>query len=160
MRKMALAAVMVLCGTLAALAGHQDWVVRSQPDRFVDRMMMEAWADASKGSARMALYCDTDNGFRVMFMPHSVLMAEGPARVTLSVDGARPVSMEGYAFGDEATDVVTLRNVSRIQAALSTARHVAVQFRDSAGRKVATEDFSFGDLAAQRPALMKLCPVR
>jgi hypothetical protein len=157
---MVLAAAMMLCETHPVLAAHQDWMVRRQPDRFVDRVMMEAWADAGKGLARMALYCDTDNGFRVMFMPHRALMAEGPARVMLSIDGAQPVSMEGYAFGDEVTDVVTLHNVSRIQAALSTAFHVTVQFRDSAGQEAATEDFRFGDLTAQRPALMKLCPVR
>jgi len=157
---MILATVTMLCGAGPAMAAHQDWVVRHQPDHFVDRVMMEAWADADKGSARMTLYCDTDNGFRVMFMPHRALMAEGPAGVSLSIDGARPVSMEGDAFGDEATDVVTLHNVSRIQLALSTARHVAVRFRDSAGRESGNEDFSFGDLAVQRPALMKVCPVR
>jgi len=50
--------------------------------------------------------------------------------------------------------------VSRIQAALSTARHVTVHFRNSAGQPAADEDFTFGDLSAQRPTLMKVCPVR
>jgi len=160
MRKIALAAMIVGCGALPAVAAHQDWVVRHQPDRFVDRVMMEAWADAEKGSARLALYCDTENGFRVMFMPHRALMAEGPAQLSLSIDGAKPVVMEGDAFGDETTDVVTMHNVSRIQAAFSTARHVAVRFRNSAGQPVGDEDFTFGDLTAQRPMLMKVCPVR
>ena len=108
----------------------------------------------------MALYCDTENGFRVMFLPHRALMAEGPAQLSLTIDGAKPVVMEGDAFGDETTDVVTMHNVSRIQAALSTARHVAVRFRNSAGQQTADEDFTFGDLSAQRPTLMKVCPVR
>jgi hypothetical protein len=157
---MFLASMIVLGGACPALAAHQDWVVRHQPDRFIDRIMMEAWADAEKGSSRMALYCDTENGFRAMFLPHRALMAEGPAQVTLTIDGAKPIVMAGDAFGDETTDVVTVHNVSRIQAALSTARHVAVNFRNSAGQQVGDEDFSFGDLTAQRPTLMKVCPVR
>ena len=55
--------------------------------------MMEAWADADKGSSRMALYCDTENGFRVMFLPHRALMAEGPAQLSLTIDGAKPIVM-------------------------------------------------------------------
>ncbi|MEO8302352.1 MAG: hypothetical protein ABI608_11185 [Rhizomicrobium sp.] len=157
MRKIALAAIMMLSGP--AQAARQDWVIRHQPDRFVDRVMMEAWADADKGSARMALYCDTDNGFRVMFLPHGALMPEGPAQVTLTIDGAKPIIMQGDAFGDETTDVVTVHNVSRLQTALSTARHVSVGFRNSAGQQVADQDFSFGDLTAQRPMLMKVCPL-
>ena len=54
------------CGAAAA-ASHQDWQITHQADRFVDRVMMEAWADADKGPARMELYCDTETGFRVMF---------------------------------------------------------------------------------------------
>jgi len=158
MGKIALAAMMMLCGP--AWAAHQDWVVRHQPDRFIDRIMMEAWADGEKSSSRMALYCDTENGFRVMFLPHRALMAEGPAQLSLTIDGAKPIVMEGDAFGDETTDVVTMHNVSRIQAALSTARHVTVRFRNSAGQPAADEDFTFGDLNAQRPTLMKVCPVR
>src|SRR4051812_26473612 len=105
MRKIALAAMIVWCGAPPALAAHRDWVVRHQPDRFIDRIMMEAWADAEKGSSRLALYCDTENGFRVMFMPHRALMAEGPAQLSLTIHGAKPVVMEGDAFGDETTDV-------------------------------------------------------
>jgi hypothetical protein len=160
MRKLALAAMIVCCGAHPALAAHQDWVVRHQPDRFVDRVMMEAWADADKSASRMALYCDTENGFRVMFLPHRALMAEGPTQLSLIIDGAKPIVMEGDAFGDETTDVVTLHNVSRIQAALSIARHVTVRFRNSAGQQAGDEDFTFGDLGAQRPTLMKVCPVR
>ena len=134
--------------------------MRHQPDRFIDRVMMEAWSDGEKGVGRMALYCDTENGFRVMFLPRRALMPEGPAQITLTIDGARPVAMEGDAFGDETTDVVTVHDNERIQKALSTARHVAVRFRNSAGQETAAENFTFGDLAAQRTTLMKVCPAR
>src|SRR5687767_14813898 len=137
MGKSFLTTVTLLCGTAQAMAAHQDWVVRHQPDRFVDRVMMEAWADSAKGSARMALYCDTENGFRVMFLPNRALMSEGPAQLTLAIDGAKPIVMEGEAFGEETTDVVTLYNSDRLQTALSNARHVAVGFRNSAGQLTA-----------------------
>src|SRR5258706_14736530 len=160
MRKIALAGMVLLCGAVPAEAARQDWVIRHQPDRFVDRVMMEAWADADKGPTRMELYCDTENGFRVMFMPHRALMPEGPGQLTLTIDGAKPLTMEGDAFGDEVTDVVTVHNTGRIQPALSTARRIAVRFRNSAGELVADEAFTFGDLTAQRQTLMKVCPVR
>jgi len=118
--------------------------------------MMEAWADADKGAARMALYCDTENGFRVMFMPHRNLMPEGPAGVTLTIDDAKPVMMAGDAFGDDTTDVVTLHDSDRIQAALSRAHHVTVKFQYGP-KQVGEDAFTFGDLAAERPTLMKVC---
>ena len=158
MKKFVFTGLILSCAP--AWGAHQDWVVRHQPDRFIDRVMMEAWADAAKGSARMALYCDTENGFRVMFMPNRALMPEGPAQITLTIDSAKPVVMEGDAFGEETTDVVTVHDNDRIQKALSTARHVAVRIRNSAGQEAAQEDFTFGDLSAERPTLMKVCPVR
>jgi hypothetical protein len=151
------AALLLLTGT-PALAAHQDWQVRHQPDRFMDRVMMEAWADADKGPARMTLYCDTENGFRVMFMPHRNLMPEGPSRVTLTVDGAKPVILDGDAFGDDSTDVVTVHDSPRIQRVLSTAHHITANFIGSDG-KAGDDAFTFGDLAAQRDTLMKVCPV-
>src|SRR5579859_7606450 len=108
--------ILVPAAALAAPA-HQDWTVRHQPDRFVDRVMMEAWADADKGPARMELYCDTENGFRVMFLPHRGLMPEGPGQVVLTIDDAKPVILQGDAFGDDTTDVVTVHDTDRIQAA-------------------------------------------
>lgn len=125
----------------------------------MDRIMMEAWADADKGPARMMLYCDTESGFRVMFLPHRKLMPEGSARLVLKIDDARPVDLDGDAFGDDTTDVVTVHNTDRIQRALSTARHVSVHF---VGIKGASGDdsFTFGDLATERPTLMKVCPVK
>jgi hypothetical protein len=151
-------AMILWCGAAEA-ASHQDWQVRHQPDRFVDRIMMEAWADADKGPARMTLYCDTETGFRVMFMPHRNLMAEGPSQITVTIDGAKPVVLTGDAFGDDTTDVVTLHDNSRVQRALANAHHVTAHFIGVDGR-TGDDAFTFGDLAAQRDALMKVCPVK
>ena len=155
-----LSAPLLIATSLAAQAApaHQDWVIRHQPDRFVDRVMMEAWADAEKGPSRMALYCDTETGFRVMFFPHRSLMPEAPGQVVLTIDGAKPVLLNSDAFGDQTTDVVTVHDTDRIQDALSRARHVAVQFQYGS-RQVADEAFSFGDLTRERPTLMKVCPL-
>jgi hypothetical protein len=155
---------MILAGGAAsgvawAAPAHQDWQIRHQPDRFVDRVMMEAWADADKGPARMTLYCDTESGFRVMFMPHRALMPEGPSRVTLTIDSAKPIVLGGDSFGDENTDVVTVHESAHIQRALSTAHHVTAQFLGADG-KTGDDGFTFGNLAAQRDMLMKTCPVR
>ena len=146
---------------VAALAApaHQDWSVRHQPDRFVDRVMMEAWADADKGPARMELYCDTENGFRVMFLPHRGLMPEGSAQLVLTIDDAKPLTVSGDAFGDDTTDVVTVHDADRIQKALAGAHHVTVRFQLGA-KEVGNDAFTFGDLAAERPTLMKVCPKR
>ncbi len=146
------------CGSAAA-ASHQDWQVTHQADRFVDRVMMEAWADADKGPGRMELYCDTETGFRVMFMPHRKLMAEGPSQITISIDDAKPMVLTGDAFGDDKTDVVTLHDNSRIQRALANAHHVMAHFIGVDGHG-GDDAFTFGDLSAQRDMLMKVCPVR
>jgi hypothetical protein len=148
----------LLLSSTPALAAHQDWTIAHQPDRFVDRVMMEAWADADKGSARMELYCDSESGFRVMFMPHRALMPEGPSLLTLTIDDAKPLLLKGDAFGDDLTDVVTIHDTDRIQRALSGARHVSVQFQGVAG-PAGGDAFTFGDLAAQRAMLMKVCPL-
>jgi hypothetical protein len=141
-----------------AQAARQDWAVSHQPDRFMDRIMMEAYADADSGPGRMMLYCDTENGFRVMFLPHRALLPEGPGQITLTIDSAKPVTLTGDAFGNDDTDVVTVHDTARIQTALSTARHVSAHF---IGSGMAGDDsFTFGDLAAQRATLMKVCPVR
>lgn len=150
----------MLLGSTAAQAApaHQDWVVRHQPDRFVDRVLMEAWADADKGSARMTLYCDTETGFRVMFAPHRVLMPEGPGQVILTIDGAKPVTLNDDAFGDDTTDVVTIHDTDRIQAALSRAHHVVARFHYGA-TAVGEDAFTFGNLETEQPTLMKVCPL-
>ena len=148
----------LLSASAQAAPAHQDWVISHQPDRFVDRVMMEAWADADKGAARMQLYCDTESGFRVMFMPHRDLMPEGSAKLVLTIDD-KPFNMDGDAFGDDTTDVVTVHNTDRIQRALSTAHHVSVHFVGLQG-KSGEDAFTFGDLSAERATLMKVCPVR
>jgi hypothetical protein len=107
----------------------------------------------------MTLYCDTENGFRVMFLPHRALMPEGPLRMVLAIDGAKPLTVEGDAFGDDTTDVVTIHDTDRIQAQLSRAHHVAVKFQVGP-HDVGNDAFTFGDLAAERATLMKVCPVR
>jgi hypothetical protein len=157
MTRFAFVPLMLLCGAAQA-APHQDWTVAHQPDRFMDRVMMEAWADADKGGARMELYCDTENGFRVMFLPHRDLIPEGPSRVTLTIDNAKPVILDGDAFGDDDTDVVTVHDTDRIQRALANAHHVTAHFLGGDG-KTGDDAFTFGDLAAQRDTLMKVCPL-
>ena len=141
-----------------AAPAHQDWVVRHQPDRFVDRVMMEAWADAEKGPTRMSLYCDTETGFRVMFFPHRNLMPEAPGQVVVTIDEAKPLTLNSDAFGDDTTDVVTVHDTDRIQMALSRAHHVTVQFKYGP-TQVGEDAFTFGDLAPERPTLMKVCPL-
>jgi hypothetical protein len=159
MMRFSLIAVILASTAVQAAPAHQDWVIRHQPDRFVDRVMMEAWADADKGPARITLYCDTENGFRVMFMPHRNLMSEGPAQLILTIDDGKPLTLGGDAFGDQTTDVVTVHDSDRIQTALSRAHHITVRFQN--GPTQAGEDaFTFGDLAAGRDMLMKVCPVR
>jgi hypothetical protein len=146
----------LLLSAPAAEAAHQDWAVSHQDDRFKDRVMMEAWADADSGPARLMLYCDTDNGFRVMFLPHRKLLGEGPAQVLLTIDNDKPLLLGGDAFGDDDTDVVTVHDTSRIQKALSTARRVTARFE---GFGAGNDSFTFGDLAAGRATLMKVCPL-
>ena len=52
------AATMILWCGAAAAASHQDWQISHQADRFVDRVMMEAWADADKGPDDSLSDCD------------------------------------------------------------------------------------------------------
>jgi hypothetical protein len=154
---------LIVLGLLAASAAqagprHEAWKVRHQPDRFVDRVMMEAFADADKGPARLSLYCDTENGFRVMLMPHQALMPEGPARISFRIDGGAPVTLSGNAFGDDTTDVVTVYDTARIQPALAAARHVAIHY--AGGGASGDLGFTFEGLAAGQPDVMTVCPLR
>ena len=156
MKRIAVALVMSCAGAQAA---HQGWVVSHQPDRFGDHVMMEAWADADHGPARLQLYCDADNGFRVMFLPRRALLEEGPARIALAIDAAKPVVLDGQAFGDDLTDVVTLLGSVRIQKQISNARRVTAHFQGVAGQS-GDDAFTLGDLSAQNVLLTKLCPIR
>jgi len=158
MRRLVFAASLLLCSAAQAAPAHQDWVVSHQPDRFMDRVLMEAWADADKGGARMELYCDTENGFRVMFLPHRALLPEGPGQVSLAIDDAKPVALKADAFGDDNTDVVTVYDTAKVQRALAGAHHVIAHFLGGGG-KAGEDAFTFGDLAAQRDTMMKVCPL-
>jgi hypothetical protein len=159
MTRFACAGLILLCSAAEATPAHQDWVVSHQPDRFMDRVLMEAWADADKGPARMELYCDTESGFRVMFLPHHALVPEGPSQVTLTVDDAKPIILNADAFGDDNTDVVTVYDTAKIQRALASAHHVTAHFLGGGG-KTGDDAFSFGDLTNQRDTLMKVCPLK
>lgn len=159
MTRFACAGLILLCSAAEAAPAHQDWVVSHQPDRFMDRVLMEAWADADKGPARMELYCDTESGFRVMFLPHRALVPEGPSQVTLTIDDAKPVILNADAFGDDNTDVVTVYDTAKIQRALANAHHVTAHFLGGGG-KTGDDAFGFGDLSAQRETLMKVCPLK
>jgi hypothetical protein len=158
MMRFAIAGLVLFCSAAQAAPAHQDWQISHQADRFVDRVMMEAWADADRGPARMMLYCDTENGFRLMFLPHRALMPEGPGLITLTIDQAKPITLNGDAFGDDDTDVVTVYDTARVQRALSNAHHVTAHFLGGDG-KTGDDSFTLGDLTAQRPTLMKVCPL-
>jgi hypothetical protein len=153
------ALLILLLTTGAAQAAHQDWTVTHQPDRFTDRVLMEAWADADSGPARLSLYCDTENGFRVMFLPHRALIPEGPSRITLTIDSAKPLTLSGDAFGDDDTDVVTVYDTARIQKALAGAHRVTAHFLGGGG-VTGDDGFTFGALGPGRAMVMKTCPVR
>lgn len=157
----ALALMLASAMTIPAGAAphHQPWQTSHQPDRFVDRVVMEAYADSDSGPARLSLYCDTDNGFRILLMPHQALMPEGPTQLSFRIDGNAPVTVSGNAFGDDSTDVVTVYDTGRLQSALATARHVAIRYTGGGG---ASGDlrFSFAGLAAGKPMVMKVCPLR
>ena len=152
------ALIVLAAGAAQAAPQHQDWQTRHQDDRFVNRVMMQAWADADSGPARLTLYCDTENGFRVMLMPHRALMPEGPAQVRLQIDRQPPVSLSASAFGDEETDVVTLYGTAPVQSALAKARHVTLHY--AGGGASGEMDFTFGGLEAGQPMVMKVCPLR
>ena len=73
-----------------------------------------------KSSARMELYCDTESGFRVMFLPHRDHSLK-VSRITLTIDDSRPVILDGDDFGDDDTDVVTIRGQWKDRACLMCA---------------------------------------
>ena len=142
-----------------AVARAEGWVVHHQPDRLGDHVLMEAWADADHGPARLELYCDADNGFRVMFLPRRALLDEGPARIALRMDATKEVVLEGQAFGDDQTDVVTVLDTARIQEQVAKAHRLTVHYQGAAG--LAGEDtFTLGDLSAQNALMMQFCPMK
>jgi hypothetical protein len=159
MMRFAIAGLVLFCSAAQAAPAHQDWQISHQADRFVDRVMMEAWADADRGPARMMLYCDTDNGFRLMFLPHRALMPEGPGLITLTIDQAKPITLNGDAFGDDDTDVVTVHDSDSRSSARCRMRAMSAAHFLGGDGKTGDDSFTLGDLAAQRPTLMKVCPL-
>jgi hypothetical protein len=141
-----------------SLAARQAWQVRHQTGAFGESYSMAAFADADSGPGQMNLYCDTRDGFRVMFSPHRLAMTAGTGKVLITIDGGAPVTLTANAFGDSTTDVVTVYQAGRIEMALATAAHVAVTFigydNSSSGSA-----FTFENLAAEKPTLLKVCPV-
>ena len=85
-------------------------------------------------------------------IPQSFLMQPSELASTLK-SGPKPVILQGDAFGDDTTDVVTVHDTDRIQAALSRAHHVAVKFQYGP-TQVGEDAFTFGGLAAERATLM------
>jgi hypothetical protein len=155
-----LASAALLVGATASFGAGQAWQIHRQSGAYGQETSMAAFADADSGPGRMSLYCDTRDGFRVMFFPHRVAMTQGTGKVILTIDNAAPVTLVANAFGDDAkdTDVVTVTNVGRIEDALSTATHVAVRFvgYDNSTSEAA---FTFDGLAAQKATLLKVCPL-
>jgi hypothetical protein len=150
-------AMTMLAATAPAAPQHDGWQVHHQPDRFVNRVMMEATANADSGPTQLSLYCDTDNGFRILLMPHQALMPEGPAQLSFRIDGNAPVTASGSAFGDDSTDVVTVYDTARLEAALASAKHVAIRY--TGGNASGDLHFTFAGLAAGKPMVMKVCPL-
>ena len=156
----AFAAVLLGCQGSACFAARQAWQIHRQSGAYGQETSMAAFADADSGPDRMNLFCDSRDGFRVMFFPHRLAMTQGTGKVILTIDKAAPVTLVANAFGDDAkdTDVVTVTNVGPIEEALSTASHVAVRFvgYDNSTSEAA---FTFDGLAAEKATLMKVCPV-
>ena len=119
---------------------------------------MAAFADADVGPGQINLYCDNRDGFRVMFSPHRLAMTEGTGKIIIAIDGAAPVTLPANAFGDDTTDVVTVRDSDRIEIALASASHVGVTFIGY-DNSTSQSSFTFEGLAAEKPTLLKVCPV-
>jgi len=143
-----------------AFAAAQAWQVSRQTGTYGEATTMSAFADADNGPGRMNLYCDTRDGFRVMFFPHRLAMTAGSGHVVLTIDGGAPVTLTANAFGDEGkeTEVVTVYDTGKIEGALSGATHVAAKFigYDNSGSEAA---FTFDGLAGEKQTLLKVCPL-
>ena len=151
-------AMTMLAAGAPAAPQHDGWQVHHQSDRFVDRVLMEATAKADSSPVQLSLYCDTDNGFRILLMPHQALMPEGPTQLSFRIDDNAPVTASGTAFGDDSTDVVTVYDTARLEAALAAAKHVAIRY--TSGGTSGDLHFTFAGLAADKPMVMKVCPLR
>jgi hypothetical protein len=149
-----------LLGCPAAFAARQAWQIHRQSGAYGQETSMAAFADADSGPDRMNLYCDSRDGFRVIFSPHRLAMTAGSGHIVLTIDGGPPVTLTANAFGDDAkdTDVVTVYDTARIEEALSAATHVTVRFvgYDNSTSQTA---FTFDGLAAEKATLLGVCPI-
>jgi hypothetical protein len=141
-----------------SFAARQAWQVHHQTGAGGEDWTMSAFADADSGPGQMNLYCDTRDGFRVMFTPHRLAMTAGTGHVILTINGQAPVTLTANAFGDDETDVVTVYEADKIENALSTASHVAVKFIGY-DNTTSQSAFTFDGLEAEKQTLLKICPV-
>lgn len=155
-RPVALIAALLAAGP--AFAERQEWKTTHQSTRFEDITQMSAFADADKGPDRMSLYCDTSNGFRILIFPKRFVLSEGVTKITLKIDDRPVVTMDANAFGDDDTDVVVPLNTDLVERALGQAHHVVVHYGPP-GVPAADVSFSFENLAANEPAVLKVCPL-
>jgi len=153
---LALAAVLIGCP--AAFAARQAWKVERRSGAFGEDISMSAFADEDSGPGRIDLYCDMRDGFRVMFTPHRLAMREGTGKIIIAIDEAAPVTLPANAFGDDITDVVTVRDSDKIENALASGTHVRVTFI-AYDNSTSQSAFTLEGLAAEKQTLLKVCPV-
>jgi hypothetical protein len=156
--KRAAALLTVAFAITPALAERQAWVTSHQSTRFEEITQMAAFADADQGPDRMSLYCDTSNSFRILITPKRFVLTEGETKITLKIDDRPPVTMNANAFGDDDTDVVVPLNTDLVERALARASHVTVHYGPP-GVAAADASFTFENLAADQPAVLKVCPL-
>jgi hypothetical protein len=148
----------LLLATAPSFAARQAWKVEHRSGAFGEDISMSAFADADSGPGQIDLYCDTRDGFRVMFSPHRLAMSEGTGKIIITIDGAAPVTLPANAFGDDTTDVVTVRDSGTIESALAGAGHVSVTFIGY-DNSTSQSAFTLEGLAAEKQTLLKVCPV-
>jgi len=160
-KKLVVLALVLSVSPTASFAARQAWHVTRQAGPYGEDVTMSAFADADGGPDRMDLYCDTRDGFRVIFSPHRLAMTAGSGHVVLTIDGGAPVTLTANAFGDDAkdTDVVTVYDTARIEEALSAASHMTVKFigYDNSTSQAA---FTLEGLSADKDTLLRTCPAR
>jgi hypothetical protein len=88
-----LALATLLLAAAPVSADRQAWQVHHQTGAYGEDWSMAAFADADSGPDRMNLYCDTRDGFRVMFSPHRLAMTAGTGRVILTMPLATTTPM-------------------------------------------------------------------
>jgi hypothetical protein len=86
------------------------------------------------------------------------VLTEGVTKITVKIDDNAPVTMNANAFGDDDTDVVVPLNTDLVERAIGAARHVTVHYGPP-GVPAADVSFTFDNLAAGQPGVMKVCPL-